>query len=399
MACWNIVLLVAGLGIVGGVGEVALRLSRPFGTPHRPLRLVPGIGVHYKPHAEFRRTDHSNFWVSARTNSYGFVDREPPASELAAAGCHVAVVGDSFVEGGEVPMADKLHIRLEQMAADRLPGWDVTTSAYGFFGTGQVHQLGYWDKWIRRLRPDLVVLVVVANDFHDNRHRASPYHPFLTANRLGDGRFVLVSPDSIHQPRPVAAAVRAWRRIPARLQPYVVPWLRNRLRQLSRHPPRNLLSEDQVDHTAFALDQWTERTRRGGARLVVLATHTLKTWPVATSNNLFEHVTRMANARGLSVVDQYDYIARRGADLANAAWNPGGHWTPFGHQLAADALIEYLKASPGACGDRAVRAGRRQGARPRPGGTDLRGQLPAPSSSSDDMPPAPGTPTLAVARN
>lgn len=53
-------------------------------------------------------------------------------------------------------------------APRRLPQLDITTSAHGREGTGQINRIPYYDKYARRLRPKLVVLVFITNDFFDN---------------------------------------------------------------------------------------------------------------------------------------------------------------------------------------------------------------------------------------
>ena len=152
VALWNAALCGVGLGVVAAAGEVWFRLRSPFhGTP-KPMEFVPGAGVLIKRNSEVRWTNMRDFWTVSRTNSFGFLDREPPSPERARAGCHVAFVGDSFVEAREVPVADKFHVKLEEMAAQRLPGLDVVTSAWSRSATGQVAQMPYYDKWIRAAR-------------------------------------------------------------------------------------------------------------------------------------------------------------------------------------------------------------------------------------------------------
>ena len=56
------------------------------------------------PDMEMRFTNNLDFWTTARTNSLGFLDREPPDPDLAAASCHIAVIGDSFVERLKSPL-------------------------------------------------------------------------------------------------------------------------------------------------------------------------------------------------------------------------------------------------------------------------------------------------------
>ena len=84
-----------------------------------------------QPNAEVRRTNQLDFWTVSRTNSDGFLDREPIASERAAASCHIALIGDSFAAAEEVPIADKSHIRLEALAAQCCPSWTLPPRRLG----------------------------------------------------------------------------------------------------------------------------------------------------------------------------------------------------------------------------------------------------------------------------
>ena len=161
---WNALALGAALLVALVASEVYLRAAWPFAHNEHPNELVPGVGMRTKPQAEVRWTNTLDYWTVQRANSLGFLDREPPSPERATASCHVAIVGDSFVEAKEVPVSDKVQVRLEGMAAERLPGWDVTVAAYGRANTGQVSQLPWWDEWIRHRPPKLVVLLFVWND-------------------------------------------------------------------------------------------------------------------------------------------------------------------------------------------------------------------------------------------
>ena len=102
-------MILAGLALIAIAGEAWLRLTAPpFPEAWLPTRFVSGVGTLYEPHAEVRYTNNLDFWTTQRANSLGFLDREPPDPERAAASCHVAVFGDSFVEASQVPIADKL---------------------------------------------------------------------------------------------------------------------------------------------------------------------------------------------------------------------------------------------------------------------------------------------------
>ena len=207
----------ANAAVLGGLlvlaalaAEVRLRSTRPFLHSVYPAEFVPEVGFLAPPDSEVRWTNGQDYWTVSRTNSWGFLDREPPAPERAAAGCHLTVIGDSFVEAKEVAMEDKFPALLEALASRAFPERGITVSAFGRGGTGQVHQLAFYDRYARRLSPKLVVLVFHLNDFADNApmlyalgERYDPERlPYATAVREEDGTIRL------RPPHPDAAASR-----------------------------------------------------------------------------------------------------------------------------------------------------------------------------------------------
>ena len=122
LAGWNALLLIAGAALVVAAGEVYLRLTVPFMTSnkHHLREFVPNVGVLRQPDTELRHTNRLDYWTVSRVNRLGFLDREPPSPERAAAGCHIAMIGSSFVEAIQVPIEGKFHVRLEELAAREL---------------------------------------------------------------------------------------------------------------------------------------------------------------------------------------------------------------------------------------------------------------------------------------
>ena len=392
---WNLLLTLAGLALIALTGEVYLRLKRPMMpfTTKIPLHFVPKVGLMLKPNAEVRWSNHRDFWTIQRTNSLGFLDREPIRSERAAESCHIAVIGDSCVEAREVPIADKFHIRLEELAARQLPHLDITTSAFGISDAGQINQLPYYDEFARHLSPKLVVLVFVHNDFRDNspilsalfRRDHPDRQPYVTATRDENGTIKLRPPHPDWQGFRSQAPPDRRLAEDQHVRSYFVQGLRHNISALfpSQHPPlpnwvkilsghpgyesqfngwqpktraeiqhqlkkKTLLPafEKELAFTAFALDQFKERTERDGASLVILASHTMGT----RGHALFDHMSALAEARGIPVIDQYDYIRRQGAGPErDARWARDEHWNEQGHQWVAEALLEYLKENPEIC--------------------------------------------------
>ena len=399
---WNALLLLAGVALIGVVGEMYFRLRAPFLENDVPSHFVPEIGKMRKPNAEIRYTNGLDFWTISRTNSLGFSDREPVSSERAAASCHITMIGDSNVEARQVPIADKFHVRLEELAAQELRHLDVTTSAFAISSTGQVNQLAYYDEFARYLRPALLVLVFVPNDFTNNAPILDGLHRGMYPDRLknvsatrgadgsitlrppwpGESRFAAVPPP----PAPwytratdyltgisllanwLDAKSRAFSSASsADTDPELIAWVA----LLSRRSPRYAalldgwrpttrqeipgpfrftrdmpaVYEDALDFTGFALDQFRERTDRDGAALVILSTPFTGT----RGDLAFDRLTALAEPRGIPVIDYNDYVLRQGADPRRARWAHDAHWNIAGHRWAAEALLEYLKQNQEIC--------------------------------------------------
>ena len=206
VAAWNLCVLAAGLAAIAGIWEAWIRLTHPFADGRTLWDFHPEAGILIRPGSEIRRTDHYDHWQVSRANSLGFPDREPIDPGRAAASCHIAVLGDSLVAGLQVPLEERLHVVLEARAAAALPDLDVTAQAWARPGSGQIEQLPYYDEFARTLRPKLVLLVFVRNDFISNAPllltagawrsgwRDPDRLPFVTAGRSADGGLVLRPP-------------------------------------------------------------------------------------------------------------------------------------------------------------------------------------------------------------
>ena len=399
MAAWNALFVVSGLLLVALAGESYFRLTRPFIEHSVPFRFVDGVGVIYKPNSQVRYGRwEDGFRVITRANSQGFIDREPVSSERAAAGCHIAFIGDSFVEAREVSIADKFHVRLEEMAARDLPHLGVTTQAYGMRAIGQIEQLPFYDEYARRLSPKLVVLVFYLNDFVNNSTALQALQaeaggldpdrmPYMSAQRDGYGTLILRPPDPEYYRFLLPRLQKPWHvKAQDRLVgiSYFAQWLKSK-NFLARYPSgpqywawRNMLAErpccasllagsqsterytvwqfteeilpppleDELEYTAFGIDQFKRRADRDDATLLIIAA----TDDMGTrSDPQFDRLSAVAEARGIPVISDYDYIVSQGHDYKDARWRNVIHWNAVGHQWAAEAVLEWLKANQGVC--------------------------------------------------
>lgn len=408
IAFWNAVWLFAGLALIGLGGEAWQRLTVPFATNSLAHTFVPEVGRLRRPNTEIRKTNRLDFWSVSRTNSLGFLDREPPSPLEAAASCHVTMIGDSFVEAVQVTIPEKFHIRLEELAARELKQLNVTTSAFGKDYTGQIAQLAYWHEYARHLRPKLVVLAFVPNDYENNFplwtalvSGTDPQHqPYWSAARTEDGGFRLLLPKPDYRQfmrRSEPPRRPAWKKLARSLidaswflhwsaTQYNLRFRRGRIaadsplvddnwrKTLMRRPAYAPLLEDEfaltslgnlspramsalalfeeeapfyaeaLAYTAFALDEFKKRTHRAGAALVILATHRMSRWKGGLAR-----LKSMAAERRIPVIEQADFIRRQGATLEDANWKHDDHWSPRGHQWAAEALLDWLKQNQHVC--------------------------------------------------
>jgi len=114
------------------------------------------------------------------------------------------MLGDSFVEGAQVPLENTVARRLEGLLASRAEGrpLDVVNAGNAGFGTGQ--ELLYLENDGRAYQPDLVVLVYfVDNDLPDNGYAVAKARELDTTRRpffVPDGQGGLVLRPGIAPP-------------------------------------------------------------------------------------------------------------------------------------------------------------------------------------------------------
>ena len=396
VAAWNAAFIISGLLLISLVGEIYLRLANPFIGVSYPAHFVDGVGVIPKPNAELRYANwRDDNFVFSRANNQGFFDREPISPELAADSCHITFIGDSYVMAKEVPIADKFHVRLEEMAARELPRLDITTQAYGRGGTGQINQIPFYDEYARHLNPKLLVLVFYVNDYTNNlpiRYALQGLDPdrlpFMSVHRDANGALRLRPPDPEFErfllPRlPTPWHWRAWQSL-IRVsylakwvdtkdflwrydnRPQIKAWLDiiaerpccaslldgwqpadygNPFGQIveERLPP---VLEEALEYTAFAIDQFKRRANRDGATLAIMAA----TANMGTQGDpQFDRLYAIAESRDIPIISDYAYIVEQGHDEQDGRFPNDLHWNPTGHQWAAEAILEWLKENQDVC--------------------------------------------------
>ena len=395
MAVWNAAVIISGLLLIALIGEAYFRLTKPFIDTRIPYYFVDRVGLVMKPNSELRYADwRDNVWVISRTNSQGFLDREPVSAERAAESCHIAFIGDSFVDAWQVPIADKFHVRLEEMSERELPHLDITTQAYGISHTGQINQIPLYDEYARLLNPKVVALVFYFNDFANNstalrslKIGADPDRmPFMSAQRDANGALRLRPADPEYDLflRPPPWYNKAWGRL-VQLS-YFAKWLDTKglilvdYRALPTEEWADMIAErpccawvldvwrpgrewthigqpfleermppayeGALEYTAFGIDQFKRRADRDGATLLIMAATSTTGTP---GDPQFDRLIAIAEARGIPVISDYDYIVRQGYNAEDGILRFDGHWNAAGHQWAAEAVMEWLKENQDVC--------------------------------------------------
>ena len=397
--------MLASLIPIMAVSEVYLRLNMSFAQSSWEREFVPGVGFLYRPNTLVQATDGIEFWAESKVNSLGFLEREPLAPEEASESCHIAIIGDSFVEAREVQLANRFPVLLEEFAKRDLPELDVTTLAFGRGGTGQIQQIPFYDHYASKMNPDLLVLKFFPNDFLDNSSffwsilRPYPYDPdhlpYSFAQKSETGRISLYPPDSefenyktvqslpsqfhsrliisvsrvldkFTEPRQILKRVRILRKRPRYLS-LTADWdgrlitLAELERSFMEAEPLMAVQEA-LDFMAFSLDQFQERAERDNMSLVILANEILSlrlsddAQRKRKYQTYIEILREMADARGIPVIDLYDYLVGLGGRiedrLSEMVLVHDRHWNETGHRRAAEAVLEYLKLNREICDTR-----------------------------------------------
>lgn len=401
LSCAAVIILGFGL-------EIYFRMQAPFDSIPWPSQFDPQVGFIYIPGAEARLTNNFDYWTVQRANKWGFLDREPAQLPITDDECRVAFIGDSFVEAMQVPIEQKVQVVIERIAAKDAPQLKLSASAFGYSGTGQLNQLPFYDNFARLLKPRIVILVFVSNDFHNNskvfesiRNGWDPDHAPRVFASLDDAGKMEIQPIDPHwaektlKTPPEQQTTRAlWHgRFKQRsafyrwfygkialLHPKLADFIAGtnginvtayHARQLqSRAPYRRILEDwdvardtdideifsreqipplfqQAVDYTGFALDQFLKRARQDRFNLVILATSELS--DAKYGNGQLKRLTKLADQRNIPLVDQRRYIASVGGDAIQARFAHDGHWSGQGHRWAAEAILELLKRRPELC--------------------------------------------------
>ena len=388
LACASV--LAAALALEG-----ALRVVWPQDLPFFSTLFFedPAVGMRHLPLTRAPMESDTGHLVRVRINSRGYRGREYPWDS--AAGFRILGLGDSFTFGFGVEEDDSYLARLERALADR----HVEVINAGLAGMGPDNEARLLAADGPGLRPDLVLVgFYVGNDLIDaltgvqrtRLRNGAPMMPDAVMERwyrpLRPGRIVPVPlarprPTGLDLPIPFKDFLRRhshlYRLVTGRVARLHLAWRRFQAGPASpppvaeynpfgpeafclrSYPPEFEAAWEKATAALAEIKAWCDGH---DARLLVVVIPTrAQVYPerwdeVRRRFALHEEdfdlekpqriLAERAAARGIALIDLLPVLRAARADGGPPLYFPRDtHWTPRGHQVAADAILRQLAAS------------------------------------------------------
>lgn len=357
--------------------EVVCRYLRPLSTVE--YRTDADVGSLLSP-GQTSRWVNEDYDVVVVTNSAGFHDLE---RSLQKDNCYrIVVLGDSYIEALQVPIAEGFTQQLEQLLTLQMKGKKIEVINMGVSGSGPAQYYRILEKKGLTYSPDLVIMMVFPdNDFWDSDPDLSGavFKPY----------YAIRSDDSLEYRPPhaesVGSALRPWLRRSAFLHMIrtgmVSPTLERWFASLGllapsgglqtserpavplgwfvymRDPPAYWLNTEKV--TLRMIREAQSLSEKNGSKFLVVMigavpavedrwNEALAPYPGARSikwdfgrpfAQLQEHGTQW-HYDVLNLTDRFQADFR--ATGRSSSWPHDGHWNARGHQLGAEVVSSYL---------------------------------------------------------
>jgi len=351
-----------GLAMMFFVAELSLRFFGIDARPRVPASIwmeydefKPGTTVTYRGQAIGSLLE---FATEVRINAKGWRERayEPQKSPGTR---RLVLLGDSYVEGKEVAFEDTFHERLEAQLNTGEERWEVI--AFGRGGSGTREQLRVLRSEALIYSPDVVLVAVFpGNDVSDNspvlngdlqRWKSEVLH-----NTLWPARTAFLERADLWEPSNLSRVLadRLCEPVVTNLHWFRADleagWLRSPQEGLYDEPlsPR---WEDAWRATERALEKIVELSRSNGAEPVVLAVPSRITHggargalPAAVEARPYQRLAAISAELEVDLIDPSP--AFRAAEEAGAptSFPVDGHWNERGHELAAEAVLAWMRA-------------------------------------------------------
>jgi hypothetical protein len=377
----NLAVLCVGIFVALAAAEIFVRLLHPLSTVE--YLIDSNVGPILAPHQKSRWVN-QDYDVTIVTNSAGFHDGEHVLQKPSDF-YRIVVLGDSFVEALQVPVADGFCQQLERVLKASVHRSRVEVVNLAISGTGPAQQYRVLETMGLRYQPDLVVMVVLPdNDFRDSSQRlsgsvAKPYYAVDS-----DGMLRYIPP----QESGVGVALMPWLRRSALLhlirQAIATTPVEERLATIGLLSPASGVRSDYtypsipLDWHVYLADlpeAWLDAYRithrmiheskllaeQHNAKFLVVLIGSPATiedrWKETLASysgtdqvkwdfeRPYRAIEKLGRDVGFAVVNlvepfQRDYQQHQ----VSHAWPHDGHWNPRGHKLAAEVVGSFLLA-------------------------------------------------------
>jgi hypothetical protein len=349
------------LVILAGIELVLPHFARPQHITHhrwgnRPHTLLPGV-----THRAVTR----NYDVRFRANALGFndVDHDPRRRR---GRFRVLLLGDSFVEGFQVPPERHLGRRLEGLAARG--GHALEVVAMGISGYGQSHELATYEALGRGFEPDVVVAFFCPNDLWNNLvgvegEEGPPVYALERSGRLVSNLAGVPEtpppPEAFrkHLREPRFPGLRVARRLLRQSWRLAIGEARGGARAAAlgelpatergdeRRGPRGLRPEQQLLFEALVGELERRIVERDGHRLLAaIVSGNVRSEPRRGYLRMTRWVTETFAGAGVETVDLDALFRERSrAEHRYPSWEKDLHWNETGHAWAAETLYARLE--------------------------------------------------------
>lgn len=366
----NVLVLLGLLLLLEAIGQV-LAFARPsydvlFLEPdeHVGWKHVPGLRWRWAGQYWYA----ADFSVDVEINSLGF--RDLPRSRSRPEGLRrVALLGDSYIEAAQVPLADTAGQLLESklnaaLGRTRRERWEVLNFGVSNYGVGQY--LLAWEHYAEGFHPEYVAIFVAGLHLRRTVERYE-YGAFAETEQQRlwvRPTFALAGDALVREPardyskfvkaqetviRSEFAGGRVRRKRPRLLTLYYARLILEDPRRLARRlgwatgqpetPPRHDPAEDEVVAVNLKIIEELERQVRGaGGKLVVLDASRYFGDEPALADTLSDFCAK----KSIGYVPLYADLSRANRDGVSTRWRHDGHFNRTGNVILADSLFDWI---------------------------------------------------------
>jgi lysophospholipase L1-like esterase len=360
--------------------EIVLRVLGPYLPIVNSLTSIATFQTYHPVYGFFHRPGASG-WIETPEftsfvsfNANGLRDRDMPVAKPPGT-FRILVLGDSFVEGAQVPAEDTVSRQLMNRLRRDVPGRSIDTVNAGNAGFGTAQELLFLENDGAAYQSDVVVLVYfIDNDLPDNGYRVARDRDLDTTRRpffVPDGHGGIELRPGLAPPPDRLAAARPWLRrlVTYNLIENFTLWHEAREQeqaQIGKNRPTYLVQPPEIWNEAWWVTEQLLASVRNtaqaqGAELVVVAAPSYYQVNADAWRSLVEADTRernryeqdapnrrlaeIAQRHGLRLLDLLPSIRQAQQGGGRLYFPADGHWTSDGHQFAANQIAEYLSSS------------------------------------------------------